>query len=319
MSPNDNISRIIEKRRIENLKEQEKRKKEIYEKFPRIKVIDRTIASFGQQAAIKAQEGINVDEFKEKLKELDREKEEILEKNSYPKDYLKIHYHCEICKDTGFVNTKTCSCRKKLIVEKKYSQSNISRLVQRENFRTFNANLYSKNLYKDYPISPYENIKRIVNDAKNYANNFPNSYRNLYIFGDVGRGKTFLINSIAKEILDKNYSVLYLTATKLFSFMNDYLYAFSERKEELKEKYDLIFDSDLLIIDDLGSENDRNSNESNLFEIVNDRIINKKPMIFSSNYSEDELIEFYGDRIFSRIIGSSHVMEIFGEDLRLLF
>ena len=319
MNPNDNISRIIEKRRIENLKEQEKRKKEIYEKFPRIKVIDRTIASFGQQAAIKAQEGINVDEFKEKLKELDREKEEILSENSYPKDYLKIHYHCEICKDTGFVNTKTCSCRKKLIVEKKYSQSNISRLVQRENFRTFNANLYSKNLYKDYPISPYENIKRIVNDAKIYANNFPNSYRNLYIFGDVGRGKTFLINSIAKEILDKNYSVLYLTATKLFSFMNDYLYAFSERKEELKEKYDLIFDSDLLIIDDLGSENDRNSNESNLFEIVNDRIINKKPMIFSSNYSEDELIEFYGDRIFSRIIGSSHVMEIFGEDLRLLF
>lgn len=319
MSPNDNISRIIEKRRIENLKEQEKRKKEIYEKFPRIKVIDRTIASFGQQAAIKAQEGINVDEFKEKLKELDREKEEILLKNSYPKDYLKMHYHCEICKDTGFVNTKTCSCRKKLIVEKKYSQSNISRLVQRENFRTFNANLYSKNLYKDYPISPYENIKRIVNDAKIYANNFPKSYRNLYIFGDVGRGKTFLINSIAKEILDKNYSVLYLTATKLFSFMNDYLYAFSERKEELKEKYDLIFDSDLLIIDDLGSENDRNSNESNLFEIVNDRIINKKPMIFSSNYSEDELIEFYGDRIFSRIIGSSHVMEIFGEDLRLLF
>lgn len=319
MSPNDNISRIIEKRRIENLKEQEKRKKEIYEKFPRIKVIDRTIASFGQQAAIKAQEGINVDEFKEKLKELDREKEEILVKNSYPKDYLKIHYYCEICKDTGFVNTKTCSCRKKLIVEKKYSQSNISRLVQRENFRTFNANLYSKNLYKDYPISPYENIKRIVNDAKNYANNFPNSYRNLYIFGDVGRGKTFLINSIAKEILDKNYSVLYLTATKLFSFMNDYLYAFSERKEELKEKYDLIFDSDLLIIDDLGSENDRNSNESNLFEIVNDRIINKKPIIFSSNYSEDELMEFYGDRIFSRIIGSSRVMEIFGEDLRLLF
>ncbi len=319
MSPNDNISRIIEKRRIENLKEQEKRKKEIYEKFPRIKVIDRTIASFGQQAAIKAREGINVDEFKEKLKELDREKEEILSENSYPKDYLKIHYHCEICKDTGFVNTKTCSCRKKLIVEKKYSQSNISRLVQRENFRTFNANLYSKNLYKDYPISPYENIKRIVNDAKIYANNFPKSYRNLYIFGDVGRGKTFLINSIAKEILDKNYSVLYLTATKLFSFMNDYLYAFSERKEELKEKYDLIFDSDLLIIDDLGSENDRNSNESNLFEIVNDRIINKKPMIFSSNYSEDELMEFYGDRIFSRIIGSSHVMEIFGEDLRLLF
>lgn len=319
MSPNDNISRIIEKRRKKNKEEQEKRKKEIYEKFPRIKVIDKTIASLGQMAITKAQEGINVDELKKKLKELDRQKEEILLENSYPKDYLKIHYHCDICKDTGFVKTQICRCRKKLIIEKKYSQSNISRLVQRENFRTFSANLYSKNLYKDYPISPYENIIRIQNDAKMYVENFSKNYKNLYIFGDVGRGKTFLINSIAKEILDRNYSVLYLTATKLFSFMNDYLYAFSERKEELKERYDLIFESDLLIIDDLGSENDRNSNESNLFEIVNDRMINKKPIIFSSNYSEDELMEFYGDRIFSRIIGSSQVMEIFGEDLRLLF
>ena len=119
MSPNDNISRIIEKRRIKNKEEQEKRKNEIYEKFPRIKVIDKTIASLGQMAITKAQEGINVDELKKKLKELDRQKEEILLKNSYPKDYLKIHYHCDICKDTGFVNTQICKCRKKLIIEKK--------------------------------------------------------------------------------------------------------------------------------------------------------------------------------------------------------
>lgn len=319
MSPNDNISRIIEKRRIKNKEDQEKRKKEIYEKFPRMKVIDNTIASLGRRAAIDAQSGKDVNHYKNKLKELDREKKEILVKNSYPKDYLKIHYHCDICKDTGFVNTETCRCRKKLIIERKYSQSNISSLLKRENFRTFNTNLYSKNLYKNYPISPYENIIRVGKDAKNYVNNFGKVYKNLYIFGEVGRGKTFLINSIAKEILDRNYSVLYLTATKLFSFMNDYLYAFSEKKQELQESYDLIFDSDLLIIDDLGSENDRNSNEANLFEIVNDRIINKKPIIFSSNYSEDEIMEVYGPRIYSRIIGSSQVMEIFGDDLRLLF
>ena len=103
MSPNDNISRIIEKRRIKNKEDQEKRKKEIYENFPRMRVIDNTIASLGRRAAIEAQSGKNVDDYKNKLKELDREKEEILVKNSYPKDYLKIHYHCDICKDTGFV------------------------------------------------------------------------------------------------------------------------------------------------------------------------------------------------------------------------
>lgn len=318
MVRSDNISKIFENRRMENKLELEKRKKEIYEKFPKIKTIDQTIKSLGFKAISMAQEGYDVDQLKRKLREIEETKVSILEENSYPKDYLKIHYHCAICEDTGFVGNEICKCRKQLIIEERYSQSNIKNLLKRENFRTFKANLYSKNLYQDYPISPYENIVRVVKDAKDYIRNFNNNGQNLYIFGDVGRGKTFLINSIAKELLDRNFSVIYMTATRLFSFMNDYLYAFSERKDELKEQYDLIFKSDLLIIDDLGSENDRNANESNLFDIVNDRIINKKSIIFSSNFSEDGLRDLYGERIFSRIMGSSRVFEIFGNDLRLL-
>lgn len=319
MSSNDKIRRIFENRRSKDRKDLENRKDEIYKKFPRVKTIDKTINSLGFKAASMAYDGLDVEGFKNRLKELEDEKVSILVENSYPKDYLKMHYHCNICEDTGFVGNEICRCRKQLIIEERYSQSNIKNLLQRENFRTFNPNLYSKNLYEDYPISPYENIMRVGKDAKAFINNFKNSSTNLYIFGDVGRGKTFLINSIAKELLDRNFSVVYMTSTKLFSFMNDYLYAFSERKEVLQEEYDLIFKSDLLIIDDLGSENDRNSNESILFDIVNDRIINKKSIIFSSNYSEDDLREIYGERIFSRIMGSSYVMEIYGDDLRLLF
>lgn len=315
----DNISRIIENRRIQDKKELEDRKREVYENIPRIKIIDKTITSLGTRAALLAQKGQSPKGYKEDLKNLYDEKIRLLRENSYPDDYLKMHYFCDICNDTGFVGTQSCRCRKQLLIDEKYSQSNIRSLLQRENFRTFNPNLFSKNLYEDYPISPYENMKRIVKDARIYINNFGKTSTNLYIYGDVGRGKTFLINAIAKELLDRNFSVVYMTATKLFSFMNDYLYAFSERKEELKSQYDLIFKSDLLIIDDLGSENGRNSNESNLFDIVNERIINKKSIIFSSNYSEDELREIYGERIFSRIMGSSQVFEIFGEDLRLLF
>lgn len=319
MDIKDNISRIMEKRRSQNKIDLTKRRKEIYEKFPRVKTIDKTIKSLGFRMASMAEAGFNVEEYKDRLRNLESEKIDILVKNAYPDDYLKIHYHCNICKDTGFVGTKSCRCRKKLIIEERYSQSNIKNLLQRENFRTFNPNLFSKNLYRDFPLSPYENMVSIVKDAKSYIKNFDKSKKNLYIFGEVGRGKTFLINAIAKELLDRNYSVFYMTATRLFSFMNDYLYAFSEKKEDLKDKYDLIFKSDLLVIDDLGSENNRNANESNLFDIVNDRLINKKPIIFSSNYSEDDLKEIYGERIFSRIIGSSLVFEIFGDDLRLLF
>ena len=128
-----------------------------------------------------------------------------------------------------------------------------------------------------------------------------------------------MINSIAKEILDQNFSVVYMTASKLFKFLNDYLYAFEDRRENLEEKYRLIFDCDLLIIDDLGAEASRNSDISNLFDVVNERMNDKKPIIFSSNLDEIELQEMYGSRIFSRIMGNnSRIYEIFGEDLRLI-
>lgn len=63
----------------------------------------------------------------------------------------------------------------------------------------------------DYNFSPYENMMRILKELKVYINNFENESGNIYIQGPVGRGKTFLINCIAKEILDRNYSVVYMT------------------------------------------------------------------------------------------------------------
>ena len=151
-----------------------------------------------------------------------------------------------------------------------------------------------------------------------YTKNFVNQDKNIYIFGDVGRGKTYLLNSIAKELLDRNYSVLYLTASSLFKFLNDYNWAFEEVRYKHQEKYDFIMECDLLIIDDLGSEADSKNNEANLFEVLNTRMVNQKPILFSSNYDESMLSDTYGPRIFSRIVGNSEVYEIYGRDLRLL-
>lgn len=319
MSSNQKVSNIIQQRRIDNQKDLEKRKNEIYEKFPKIKLIDEKIKELGYAAVNLAFKNKDTKAYEEKIKELSENKKTILMENAYPKDYLEMRYFCEKCKDTGFIGSKICSCRKQLSIEEKYFQSNIRDVILRENFKTFRKDFFSKNKYFDYGISPYANIQYVLKDVEYYINNFENERRNLYIFGDVGRGKTFLINSIAKELLDRNFSVIYITATKLFRFMNDYLYAFSERKEQLQEKYDMIFKSDLLIIDDLGAEAARESDKSNLFDIVNERINSQKSIIFSSNYNEDGLKEIYEERIFSRIIGSSTIFEIFGEDLRLKY
>ena len=167
-------------------------------------------------------------------------------------------------------------------------------------------------------ISPYENMVNIVRDIKKYINNFDRESGNIYIQGEVGRGKTFLINAIAKELLDRNYSVVYMTSTKLFKFLNDYHWAFEDRRENLESQYEIIFDCDLLIIDDLGAETHRSTDQSNLFDVVNERMNKGLPIILSSNLNEDMISEIYGPRVFSRILGNnSKTYEIFGEDLRL--
>lgn len=317
METNNKVTHILAQRREQNLIDQKKRINEVYKKIPSMESLDKNIRELGY---IIIQDGLKGDDTEKKendLKQLRIEKARILEANGFEKDYMEIRYHHPICKDTGFVGTKMCSCRKQLIIDQNYSQSNIRSLISRENFRNFDDSLFSDNPYKDYPITPYQNIQHIKKSVYGFINDFDKQNNNLYIFGDVGRGKTYLLNSIAKEILDRNYSVLYMTSSKLFKFLNDYNWAFEEARAKHQEQFDFILDCDLLIIDDLGSEASSKNDSANLFEVVNNRMIAGKPIIFSTNFDETMLSEMYGDRIFSRIIGNSEVYEIFGEDLRL--
>lgn len=317
METNNKVTHILAQRREQNLIDQKKRINEVYKKIPSMESLDKNIRELGY---IIIQDGLKGDDTEKKendLKQLRIEKARILEANGFEKDYMEIRYHHPICKDTGFVGTKMCSCRKQLIIDQNYSQSNIRSLISRENFRNFDDSLFSDNPYKDYPITPYQNIQQIKKSLYGFINDFDKQNNNLYIFGDVGRGKTYLLNSIAKEILDRNYSVLYMTSSRLFKFLNDYNWAFEEARAKHQEQFDFILECDLLIIDDLGSEPSSKNDSANLFEVVNNRMIAGKPIIFSTNYDETMLSETYGDRIFSRIIGNSEVYEIFGEDLRL--
>ncbi|MDO5047880.1 MAG: ATP-binding protein [Anaerococcus sp.] len=318
MNPNKKASQILEQRRKDNKINQARRIEEIYKKIPQIRSINRQIKELGFSSLKLASMGMETREKEQEINKLSKVKEDLLRKNGYPRDYMDLKYHHGICKDTGFIGNNICSCRRQLIIDQKYDQSNIKTRLREENFASFNINLFSKNPLDNYPVSPYTNIQFILRDIRKFIDNFAYENGNIYIYGDVGRGKTFLVNAIAKEILDKNFSVVYMTSTKLFKFLNDYLYAFEDRRENLEEKYQLIFTCDLLIIDDLGAEASRASDRSNLFDVVNERMNEGKPIIFSSNLDESALLDFYGSRIFSRIMGNnSRIYEIYGEDLRL--
>ena len=87
--------------------ERKRRINEVYEKFPRIKEIDKEIYNLGADNVISIMKSPqSADELnnklKKSLKKLKEEKEKIIEENNIPADYDKYKYACEICGDTGY-------------------------------------------------------------------------------------------------------------------------------------------------------------------------------------------------------------------------
>ena len=78
---------------------------------------------------------------------------------------------------------------------------------------------------------------------------------------------------------------------------------------------------DLLVIDDLGTESLNNMKFSELFTLINTRLLNQNnkstKTIISTNLSLDNLASTYGERIISRLIGSYNICYFFGDDIRI--
>ncbi|MDO5717388.1 MAG: ATP-binding protein [Tissierellia bacterium] len=305
--------------REKNLRIQDVRTKEVYDRIPRIKEIDGEFKLIGLKLAKSILESRNlIPQLKRESEELQKEKRELLESHGYPADYLELKYDCEICKDTGSVNSRNCQCKKRLLAEKLYSMSGIERIIELENFDNFDLKLFRSNRNESERASPREMMAIYKDDAMRYVENFSKlKRRNRFYYGPVGTGKTYLCNSIAKGLLDRNYTVIYQISSKLINFITDYNFARAENKLDMKMKYDMLLNCDLLIIDDLGTEVSSPINTAHLFEIINDRIISDKATIISTNLNVKDIKTHYDDRIFSRILGEYDLYNIFGDDLRI--
>lgn len=131
-------------------------------------------------------------------------------------------------------------------------------------------------------------------------------------------GKTFMSNCIASELLKRGKTVLYQTAPVLLE--NVINYKMSKQKENLVGFYNSILESDLLIIDDLGTESLNSMKLSELFTILNTRLLNlnnkNTKTIISTNLNIKEIFNFYEERIGSRIAGYYDIYYFFGDDIR---
>lgn len=292
------IMREYEALRIKDRNERDARVDEVYAKVPRIRQLDE---SRGELALKLVREGGDQSEFAK----IAEEKKGLLKANGFPEDYMDLKYECNDCKDTGYIDRKKCHCLIQRENKLLYAQSNIEGILQRENFDTLDESVYS---------NP-EHMSKVVKYCKQYADGFnPEKSRSVLLTGSTGTGKTFLCNSIAKALIDKNYSVIYLTAIELFDAIAQ---AKIKDNAEMQKLYDRILTCDLLVIDDLGSELCNALTVSNFFFLINHRLQKSRATIISTNLSLEAMRDIYTERVTSRVKSNYDVIPALGNDIRL--
>lgn len=297
----------------------DQRKEEIYSLIPRIKEIDNEIA-FSSINAVRAKlraTANDTQKVSEKNQALIQEKQELLRSHNYPEDYLKPIYTCVKCKDTGKTADGYCSCYKQSVISYLYKESEIANIIEIENFNHFDYDLYSKDSDGIHPFTPYDNTRNIVKKCQDFIENFDNSGDNFLFYGGTGLGKTFLSNCVAKELLDRGHTVLYQSSIHLFEEVCKDVIMKKSQSAQAEQTYRYLYDCELLIIDDLGTEFTNSFVSSELYDILNTRMRSGKSTIISTNLNLQEINDRYSDRIATRIFAEYKVFNFYGSNIRL--
>lgn len=329
MENNDTIKELLkdyEKKHAKALNDLETRKQLLYNRCPELLNIENELHTLGISTAkciLTNNNSSHLDKLKQEIEILNNKQKNVLKKLNIDETYLKPNYECSICNDTGYITnnyqTVMCSCLKQKLLNIEYNKSNIYNL-DKENFDNFNFNIYSDEINKEKynsNISPRENIKIIKKLSEEFINNFDNpDSKNLLFTGNTGLGKTFLSSCIANELLKRGKTVLYQTAPIMLDSIIDYRFG----KKNTQNICDHIYSANLLIIDDLGTETTNSMKSTELFNIINTRLLNdannNTKTIISTNLNMKNLYDTYDERIVSRFVGHYNICRFFGEDIR---
>lgn len=315
----DEIIREYNARQIHNQHILDDHIREVYGKDARLKEIDDAISTCSLAHARKLLNGdmTALSSLRDKLSDYKQKRLDILKELGYSEQYLEPVYECNDCKDTGYIGSHRCHCFKQRAIDMVYTQSNIRTILQEENFDHFSYEYYSEiEINPSTGLTSLETTKKAVTECKNFIREFDDVFSNIFLYGDTGVGKTFLSNCVAKELLDTGHSVIYFTAFQLFDIFEKNTFH-RETDEDIIAAHQNIFDCDLLIIDDLGTELPNSFTISQLFLCLNERILRKKSTIISTNLTLNQIAEIYSERTFSRISSNYVMLKLFGDDIRI--
>lgn len=310
------LMRAYDRQQLKNERDLKTRTEALYKEYPRLREIHDALC---ENAAARARAKItgNVTAFRaldSSADDLKDEQARILTSAGIDENYLEYHYRCPDCRDTGYIGTEKCHCFLQAAIDLLYTKSNIRDTLLRENFGTLSMAYYSKEAAPGKK-SVYTDMEEKIRLCKDYVASFDTEPKNLLFFGPTGVGKTFLSNCIAKALLDSCHSVVYFSAIDLFEMFSKEAFSYDEDTRDEMDRF--ILDSDLLIIDDLGTERINAFTTGKLFYCINERLNSRKATIISTNLDPASVAEMYTERIASRILSNYECIPLNGADIRI--
>jgi len=306
------------------LSQENERKREEYEAHlnrayqlrPRLREIDRELRRSGAQLAMLVfrQEGDTQAELARLRAEneaLQNERQWVLDEAELPEDYLDDSPVCTLCGGTGYQGSRMCECLRELCRQEQKRELSALLPTGRERFENFSLELYPDRFYPEYGTTARTLMQKNLAFCRKYAQEFRPGARSLLFSGATGLGKTFLSGCVARQVSENGYSVVYVTAGKLFSDFEAVKFERAEA-ESLRDYRDC----ELLIVDDLGTEMTTEFVKAALYELVNTRLLERRTSLISTNLNEDNLEARYGGQIASRLLGGYRVIYFLGDDIR---
>ncbi len=319
------IMRAYDSRQDEERRKMEARVAEVRENIPGYKDTDMSLISLHAKAArAKIQSPSNheiLEEISAQIKVLTEKKQALLKDAGYPEDYTKIHYICPICHDTGYDGDAFCRCFRQAAVKAISKMSNLSdQILARDNFDKFRLDYYSAATDPHYGISPRENMQDILNRTDDYIRHFSDTYVNFLFMGATGTGKSFLTHCIADRVIKAQHTVLYISAAEMIESFETHV--FDKEESSVSDYgedavYNALYDCDLLIVDDLGTETANSFTVPRIFNLLDTRDRLRRSTIITTNLSLAGIQDRYTERICSRITSYYEIYPLFGEDIRM--
>ena len=307
----------LDRRRAQAERLQQQRHDEIAAQCPELLDAEREMADCGAELIRVACRGEQVDQkiaaLSQRNLDAQQQRAKLLQTLGYAPDYLDNVYTCPICKDTGTHGSYYCTCYLDLIRQTAKESIKGAALLKKCTFETFSLRYYSDTPDPALGRSHREIMRRISEYLQTYANTFSTQSKSLLMMGKTGLGKTHLSLAVVNRVIDRGFNVYYDSAQGVLDRLEKDHFDRNNRDDALQED---LYRSDLLVIDDLGTEMTTAFTVSALYRLVNERMNDGLPTIFSTNLTAQELEAKYSQRLMSRLLGMCDLLQFYGRDVR---